>query len=147
MRIFTLIIIIATLAACEAKMSLEEAQAKEREAVRLAAKAALQLQHQISARFDICLRQTEAQGMSQSSAVIYCSQRECMRYRRAAEQLQYEKAYARRLPANNKSGMISIGEALNAMGADISIREKQTELENSMMAYGEYCKTAGLRMY
>ena len=70
-----------------------------------------------------------------------------MRYRRAAEQLQEQKAYARRLPANNKNGLISIGEALNAMGVDISIREKQTALENSMMAYDEYCKTAGMRMY
>lgn len=138
---------IATLASCEAKMSLEEAQAKEREAARLAVEAALQLQHQISARFDICLKQTKAQGMSQSSAGIFCSHRECMRYRRAAKQLQEQKAYARRLPANNKNGLISIGEALNAMGADISIREKQAALENSMMAYDKYCKTAGIRMY
>ena len=135
---------IATLAACGTKMSPEEAKAAEREATRLAARAALQLQHEIAMRFDICLNEAAAEGMSQPSAVTFCSHLECMNYRRDAERLRELKAYARRLPANSKSGLMPIGEALHAAGVDISIDREQAKLENSMMAYAQYCNAAGI---
>ena len=152
MRIFLPIIIIATLVACQAQMSPEEAEAAEREAARAAAKVALQLQQAANERFDICLDETESEGMSHSAAVTFCSSRECMRYHRAVERLYETKAYARRMQANSRasqrseSGIGALGEGFAAAIASRRARRDQAKLENSMMVVAKYCEVAGIQM-
>lgn len=134
MRTLFPIIMLMALAACETFKSPEQLEAAERESARTAAKTVLQLQKDAATRFGICLDESEATGLPRSCAVTLCSQRECMRYHRAAEHLRNKKAQA------------AYGDGLASLAAALTVERDQKLLENSIMVVAEYCQTAGIQM-